>query len=94
MKQVPFLIIFMHVFSGVTEAQAFGWLWAKSDIGVNENQTYKDFILNQNQPYPFSRLTTNTWKPASRNQMVLKVSGFIGREVKTHVDTDIPLGQS
>ena len=85
--------------NGNLKAYAAWWLWAKlagwnlvNNIINPNNQTLKDFRLEQNFPNPFNPNTRISWQSPESGWQTLKVYDVLGNEIITLVDEYKPSG--
>lgn len=85
--------------NGNLKAYAAWWLWAKlagwnlvNNIINPNNQTLKDFRLEQNFPNPFNPNTRISWQSPKSGWQTLKVYDVLGNEIITLVDEYKPSG--
>lgn len=85
--------------NGNLKAYAAWWLWAKlagwnlvNNIINPNNQTLKDFRLEQNFPNPFNPNTRISWQSPESGWQTLKVYDVLGNEIITLVDEFKPSG--
>lgn len=57
------------------------------------SEVAKDFILFQNYPNPFNPTTKISWQSSIRSWQTLKVYDVLGKEIKTLVDEERPVGK-
>ncbi|HNX79725.1 MAG TPA: YCF48-related protein [Prolixibacteraceae bacterium] len=62
-------------------------------ISGTEDKQRPGLVLRQNQPNPFSQSTVISYQLAVGSHVFLKVCDFMGREIRTLVDSDITPGE-
>jgi hypothetical protein len=67
-------------------ADAFKIVYKGAPLGVEKEETIKDFVLYQNYPNPFNPSTTISWRMNVAGRVSIKVFDVLGREVKTVID--------